>query len=502
MKITTIAAIVFLSMAQTNALAQGSYVDDLNRAIALAQAEDCAGALDILLPSLASPEYEALTHDSKALIHGTIIDCSIDEGRWIEALDSIEEHMKLRGENAHILWLKLLIGDIAERPLASLSAAERLADVAPERLRTVEIRTIFSLLRKLKTTDEGDKRLAFLDALWAAEYQPPDPTVSLDGLRMTYARLLRDEHMTARAAALIREIENPVILADFFIDRRFDPVNNFRGMPALEDLPAMVEAHVNASRQTTEDYPTLLGAQLNYVQALRLAGEFEQAEATAAALAKEMGDNAEASPYEDYDDWAPWLLNEWAYTLYDLGRNDEARAALARAAEKDENGGTNVSQLINLSSLLNSEGKFDAALAEIARLDYDATSPYGVMWAKTVVVCARAFQGRLSEAEEELAHVRANGDDNVSALQRALLCINDIDGAAALYIERLNDPDNRGDALNALQTTLQPPHVLPIHAELRARLETVKARSDVQEAASEVGRLLELPFYPTYWGDI
>lgn len=506
MSLTSIAAAAFLAIAQANSLpadntAEDVYIDDLNRALDLARNENCTGALDIMLPALQSPLYETLNAQSKTLIHRTVIDCAIDERRWLEALDSIEAHLILRGDTEYMLWLKLVVGNIADQPLKSLAAVERLTELAPERLHDLELRTVYSLLRKLKESQDGDERLAFLDLLWAVEYRPPDPIASLDTLRLTYARLLRDEHMTARAAALIKEIENPLVIADFLIDKRFDPVRNFQGLPTLQDMPALVVAYVDKARRKTESYPKHLSAQLDYVQALRLSGAFAEAESQAAAVVSEMGENAEDSAYEDYDEQAPWVLNEWAYTLYDLGRNDEARTALTRAAAKDERGQSNVSQLINLSSLLQAEGKYDEAISQIGKLDLDVTSAYGEMWAKTVVVCARAFQDRLDEAADDLAYIRANGEDNVSALQRTLLCINDLDGAAVLYIERLNDPDQRGDALNALQTTLKPPYVLPGHATLQRRFETVKARADVQNTASEVGRVLDLPFYPTYWGD-
>ena len=41
-----------------------------------------------------------------------------------------------------------------------------------------------------------------------------------------------------------------------------------------------------------------------------------------------MGETAGQSSYTDFDESARWVLNEWGYTLYDLGRNDEARAGI------------------------------------------------------------------------------------------------------------------------------------------------------------------------------
>ncbi len=481
---------------------ESAYVEEFEHAVALAKTGDCAGALDILLPALQSPDYASRLPDSAARAHETVVDCAIKEHRWLDALASIEAHLALAGESEKMLWVQLHIAALAERPLAGLKATAWFAERAPILLSEVELQVIFTLLGKLKDTPEGDKRLAFLDLLWDAGYKPADPAASLDGLRMTYARLLIAEHMTARAAKLIREVESPLAVTTFLIDRGFDPVRVFKGLPDEKDLPGLVAAEVEASHHATKEHPALLAVSLNYIQALRLSGAFEDAEKAAAETAAAMGETAEESAYEDYDEYAAWILNEWAYTLYDLGRNEAARGALAMAAAKNEGGGPNVSQLINLASMLQAEGKHVEALTEIGKLDLSIPSPYGVMWAKAVTVCARAFQNRLSEAADDLAYLKEHKADNVSALQRTLFCVNDLDAAAALYIERLEDPDQRGAALNALQAALSPPYTPPVTAELHKRFETVRARPDVREAADKVGRILSLPFYPTYWGDI
>ena len=511
MTLIAVLAAAFLAAAQASeqqpdaaapAPVESVYIEELERAVALAETGDCAGALDILLPALQSPDYASRLPDSAARAHETVVDCAIKERRWLDALASIEAHLALAGESERMLWFQLHVANLADRPLAGLAATERFVKREPRMLSEVELQVIFSLLGKLKDTPEGDKRLAFLDLLWDAGYKPADPAASLDGLRMAYARLLTAEHMTARAARLIREIDSSLAVTTFLIDRSFDPVRIFKGLPDEKDLPALVAAEVEKSLRATREHPALLAVSLNYIQALRLSGAFEDAEKAAAETAAAMGETAEESAYEDYDEYAAWILNEWAYSLYDLGRNDEARAALARAADKDEHGASNVSQRINLSSMLHAQERHAEALTEIAKLDASTMNPYGVMWAKAVTVCARAFQNRLGEASDDLAYLKEHKADNMSALQRTLFCVNDLDAAAALYIERLEDPDQRGAALNALQAALSPPYTPPVTAELHKRFETVRARPDVREAAEKVGRILSLPFYPTYWGDI
>jgi hypothetical protein len=45
-----------------------------------------------------------------------------------------------------------------------------------------------------------------------------------------------------------------------------------------------------------------------------------------------------------------------------------------------------------------------------------------------------------------MTYLREHERNNVPALARALLCVNDIDGAAALFIRRLGDRSERSVA--------------------------------------------------------
>lgn len=487
----------------TNSLAAPeSFLDKLNRAVKLASQGECASALDILIPATTKLAYADLTPGSKDLVQSRIANCALKLQRWSDALNAINALLELRGDSTDLLTLKFDLGMFTDRFMDSLVAVERLADANPNTVSKIKLRRIYVLLRRLEHTLWGDLRLRLLDALWKAHYSPPDPTQSLDGLRMTYARLLRDSGMTARAAALIGEVSDPTYLAETLFDRRYEPLQSFKEMPRLEDLPAAVDRYLKEMESIAATQPNRLNATLNYMQALRMAGKFQAAADEGAAAAARMGENADASPYTDFDEYANWVLNEWGYALYNLGRNDEARAAMKRAAGLDEDGVSNVSQTINASSLLISEGKFDEALAAISGLEAENTSPYGKMWAKSVVVCAKAFQNRLGDDDRDLAYMKDHEADNEAALARTLLCANDTAGAVALYVKRLDVLDLRLDALEALQITMDPPQRLPVDAELARRFDAVRENDEVRAAAEKVGTILTLPFYAIYWGDL
>ncbi len=78
--------------------------------------------------------------------------------------------------------------------------------------------------------------------------------------------------------------------------------------------------------------------------------------------------------------------------------------------------------------------------------------------------------------------------------RRALLCIGDIDGAAAADISRLGDPEHRDTALLALQIYEPPPVVLSEQeAEIERRKAAIRERPDVRAAVDAVGRIERAP---------
>ncbi len=81
-------------------------------------------------------------------------------------------------------------------------------------------------------------------------------------------------------------------------------------------------------------------------------------------------------------------------------------------------------------------------------------------------------------------------DPRPEALQFGLLCAERMDEAAALMIARLEDEEERWNALRQLQIYAQPPHVLPYRAVVDARIAALRDRPDVANATERVGRIL------------
>ena len=93
-----------------------------------------------------------------------------------------------------------------------------------------------------------------------------------------------------------------------------------------------------------------------------------------------------------------------------------------------------------------------------------------------------------------LAYLRQHRDDAEDTWQLAMLDAGDFDGAAALLIARLRDPEKRYEALGEVQEYLPLPR-LPIQAEALARWEKLVTREDVAAAINEVGRRENAPMY-------
>jgi thioredoxin-like negative regulator of GroEL len=145
-----------------------------------------------------------------------------------------------------------------------------------------------------------------------------------------------------------------------------------------------------------------------------------------------------------------------------------------------------VSQIINLASLYNDMGKPKEARQVITEMSAENASSFGNMQATIERLAAADQLGDSAEVEKKLGFLREHKDDSLSTYQRALVSANRSDDAAKLLISRLQDPDQRMDALMEVQKYEFPP--LPKRAALwHKRWLAVLARPDVIDAINKVG---------------
>jgi hypothetical protein len=102
--------------------------------------------------------------------------------------------------------------------------------------------------------------------------------------------------------------------------------------------------------------------------------------------------------------------------------------------------------------------------------------------------------GDRAEAEKVFVYIRENKLDAPDTWQEAMLDWGDVDGAAAHYITRLRDPDQRAAALYAAQD-FKPLPRLPREAAGIERWQALLKRPDVAAAIDEVGRREQFAIY-------
>ena len=166
-----------------------------------------------------------------------------------------------------------------------------------------------------------------------------------------------------------------------------------------------------------------------------------------------------------------WMVNEAAYALMALDRNDEAVRLMERIAALPLDAehpywsarASTILKYLRRSAATprrsngprGSNRSRDNMPAIMARPGSTSTR-----------VCALAALGRAAETAAPLARLRGWSEINAPALTRAYLCLNDLDAAAALLVQRLGRTDP-GPAILALQDYPAEPRPWPDRPALR-----------------------------------
>jgi tetratricopeptide (TPR) repeat protein len=262
------------------------------------------------------------------------------------------------------------------------------------------------------------------------------------------------------------------------------------------DLKAAVNRECKRLAKAVTTNPRSLSVRVQYGYSLLTAGRFaELLELTDAVIATTTA-AVEGSPaYDDIPDQLNWIYNHKAASLRALGRWEEALTVMEAGRRKEEDGSVNVSQAINLAWHYVDFGRPQNALDALDGIDWGRSlSPYGRMQLQHVRYRAYLQLGNAREADNVLAYLREHREDAEGTWQLVLVDAGDLDGAAALLVSRLRDPEQRYEALGEVQE-YQPMPRLPKQAEEHARWEKLLMRADVAAAITEVGRREKAPLF-------
>jgi tetratricopeptide (TPR) repeat protein len=420
-----------------------------------------------------------------------LANCAYELDRLAAAFKYADRAAAIDPESEWPQVLRMYYGYRHGNPEASLDALHVLSRIAPERVREADEGLVNALLREASKLDpKGGRELAAFAWLDNAKYAVPPPNFD-DFMRMRRGRLLLGRGRVEEARRVLRGVASIDAIVEMRVDRRFDPL---RGEPAFEsqlEVRAAAAKDVERTRAAMRANPRSMEAVFRHTTVLgQVARDAEALAIVDEALARI---DAEPAAFDDVEDYRNWMFQRRGTLLSSLGRTEEARAAMQTAAGLKEHGEVNVSNAINLAGHLVAEGRAAEALALVPRVG--EASPYGKAWIETVRTCAGVQLKDEELVAAALDNLKAREADNPAALTRALLCTNDLDGAAASMIRRLVDEEMRAQALLDLQDTLDSGRKedFPFGKTLQARFVALRDRKDVRAAVAKVGRIEKLP---------
>jgi tetratricopeptide (TPR) repeat protein len=297
-----------------------------------------------------------------------------------------------------------------------------------------------------------------------------------------------------RTARLLDKIDSPYQFIGFLSMKTFQPA-----WPDIEKAagPNLATVLNRSSESVLARYrkdPSNREAFQQVAHSLLFAGKFEEVIAHVASFDHSAAGIAKATEHD------AWALNVEAYALDALGRPAEAETIfnhIAAIPYKPEENGWLVNFTINRGSRLVELGQWEKGL-EAATLAGQVTeksgSPYAKMLVRRDKICALQNLGRGAETKamvEEAYEMRKNAH---SAAASALLCVGDVERAAAIVIEALSDPVQA----ETMATELQQPQFQLFYT--RSKLTTLREgllpRTDVRNAFATVARDIPDSFIP------
>jgi tetratricopeptide (TPR) repeat protein len=354
---------------------------------------------------------------------------------------------------------------------AAVATIEAMSQGRGAVLNAMPVLWLYELDRQLKEAGLKSERKRFLKVLAADAFVPEETLGDAQGLHYAYAQLLAEEGDSEAARAVLATITSPYFLTHALFAPRLAPLL----APGL-DLRAAAEAALARDRALAGRYPDRLGPVIDAAADLRLLGRPQEAlDLLQPALARA----AEKGAFTDAEDKLPWAWDGVARANTALGRYEEAAKAFSAGGQLGEDGMPNVSQIINLAHLQVRFGHPAEAVRTLAVFDDPKrqASPFGYMEMRLARGCANSAAGNARAAAADLAYAEAHAKDHPVALGYLYLCLDKMDQAAAFFIQRLDDPDQRSAILREL-ADYDPP-ARPVPAPFGGKLETLKARADV-----------------------
>jgi tetratricopeptide (TPR) repeat protein len=432
-------------------------------------------------PKLLDRDLAALlSKQAVAAAYDVIVQCQINnnilEGAYKNALAGTELF-----ESSDWLWrIRFALEMDLKHPELAATSAVAMTQGRGAALNAIPIRWMWQVLGQLKEPGKRDSRLALLKTLSLDSYTPDEPLAGKDDFKAVYATLVYEDGDKTAARNIFAGLEDPSPIVRASLDPRFRAF-----FPEKLDVRPLLERRLKTELEVASAHPELLSPLIAASRTLRQLGKPQEALAILDRATARV-DDPEA--FEDSANRRNWWWDAVARTHDMLGNYAQALDAFKKGGALTEGGTLNVSQLINLAELHNDYGHGDAALETLSAFADPKRhgSPFGEMEMRFARGCAQAIVGNSDAASADIAYAKAHEADHPSALEYLHLCHNDMDGAAAALVRRLDDVDRRQEALIEM-SDFDPPPVPRPKASLMQRLETLVQREDVKAAIKRAG---------------
>lgn len=389
--------------------------------------------------------------------------------------------------------------DIAETDLM-VDVIEAVARQAKSTGRTAALEAfapeiVWPLYQHYRGNKQEAQRFRLVEALVELNWPGGTDSESREGLRMDLIDRRLAQGDRSAAARLAQTITAPQAFLQLILLRKYDDLLPSTAVDRLAPLLA------DYDRQTSEglasrppDHRAVL------LRAKFLRGQGHEAKA-ASLLAPFMKDVPKTHADSEV---GMWLINEAAYALQALGRHDEALASMSQLVKLDMDASPDlIGPSINYADMLRRAERPRESLAHLEQLASQEkyASQYGRMWILSTTACSLADAGEREEALQRLRAMEKQRQINPVALMRAMLCLNELEAAEQLAIERLKS-DEPTHMVLAFQDYQRGGADSGPAKVISDRLLKLRERPAVAAALDKVGRRMTLPLSRTYYGDV
>lgn len=359
----------------------------------------------------------------------------------------------------------------------------------PDKLGDIVPGAVMQLHYQLKLAHDDKTDRLMLDELFDAGWQTRGIEPSNLWRDLALQHLQRGE--VARATKVALRVTSGQVALSMQVDKRFDAIT--LAHPDAFDVDRLIAAEITATNAQIAAHPDQLQPVTDLQELYLITGRYPKVLSISDAAVARAEKREGAKAYTDFSDRYNWILDNRSRAFKRQGQWDKAIATEALAARIPEQGGINVSQSINLGELYAELDQPDNAATAIIQLG-DLT-PIGQMQLEGVKLRIAVDRHDEQAASAAMAYLRAHRAEEPDTLQDALLLRGKLDEAAALLIERLENPDWRTDALVDMQHYADVV-LTPLEKAIHYRWNTVTARPDVQAALQKVGRVEKFNIAP------